>query len=228
MKYKWLLFDADGTLFDYEHASLTSLRKLFDRFGLEFGEEHHSKFEEINDQLWSYIENKELNVSLLSIKRFEILIDHFGFKCNPSEFSKTYLELLTLEAKLIDNAKVTISILSQNYSLMIITNGNKLVQRRKFDNSDIGHYFQDYVISNEVDAVKPDKKIFDICFERMEFPSKDEVLIVGDSLTSDIKGGKDYGIDTCWFNPKQIKNNSKIIADFEINNLDELITSVCK
>jgi HAD superfamily hydrolase (TIGR01509 family) len=110
--------------------------------------------------------------------------------------------------------------------LVLITNGLKEVQRSRLARSTISDCFSDVVISDEVGAAKPDVRIFQVAFERMGNPEKADVLIVGDSLTSDIKGGNEYGIDTCWFNPAQLVCDQDVEIQYEIRRLDELRTIV--
>jgi 2-haloacid dehalogenase len=107
--------------------------------------------------------------------------------------------------------------------MMIITNGLADVQRPRFARSAIGDCFADLVISEEVGAAKPHNRIFDIAFEKMQFPKQDEVLIIGDSLSSDIEGGNNYGIDTCWFNPQREPGNEEVEPTYEITALGELL-----
>jgi 2-haloacid dehalogenase len=109
---------------------------------------------------------------------------------------------------------------------MIITNGLRDVQRPRIAKSAIGGCFAGVVISEEVGASKPDGRIFEVAFERMGCPRKEDVLIVGDSLSSDMQGGSDYGIDTCWFNPQKKPRDPDVEIDYEIRDLRELLALV--
>ena len=110
--------------------------------------------------------------------------------------------------------------------LALITNGLKEVQRSRLAGSTIGDCFEAVVISDEVGAAKPDRAIFEIAFSRMNHPRNEQVLIVGDSLTSDIRGGADYGIDTCWFNPMRKPRDLDVESQYEISDLSELLDIV--
>jgi 2-haloacid dehalogenase len=222
MKYKWLLFDADGTLFDYDKAERLALKNTFAQIGYPFEEHYLNEYQRINRAIWLDFEKGRINQQRLRTRRSELLFEAINLHYDPQDFSVKYLANLAQGIYLIDGAERIVESLSRKFGVAIITNGLMDVQKPRFDKSSIRRYVKEIIISEEVGAAKPDKKIFDIAFERMRHPAKDEVLIIGDSLTSDIQGGHDYGIDTCWFNPEGKTNHQKIASDFEIQKLDEL------
>jgi 2-haloacid dehalogenase len=116
--------------------------------------------------------------------------------------------------------------LYEKVELVIITNGLKDVQKPRLARSTIGRYFADMIISDDVGAAKPSREIFDIAFRRMNDPDKGDVLIIGDSLSSDIKGGSDYGIDTCWFNPDRRICDLDIQINYEVTRLADILNIV--
>jgi len=222
MKYKWILFDADNTLFDYDAAEIGALRSTFEELGTPLTTDHHNTYRHINHQNWQAYERGEITQVVLRTRRFEQFLAAMGMGEEPVAISQRYLFHLGNRTDLVDGAKGVVEGLHGRVGLMIITNGLKDVQRSRFGQSEIGRYFHDIVISEEVGAAKPDGRIFDITFERMGNPQKSDVLIVGDSLTSDIRGGLDYGIDTCWFNPAGRPNTLGREVEFEIGRLEEL------
>ena len=141
---------------------------------------------------------------------------------NLTRFGAAYIQNLGQGAYLIEGAERVIKSLLGRVGLVLITNGLKDVQRSRLARSTIGDCFSAVVISEEVGAAKPDPRIFQAAFERMGNPKKEEVLIVGDSLSSDIKGGNAYGIDTCWFNPARLVCDQDVEIQYEIRHLDEL------
>lgn len=223
MNFKWLLFDADGTLFDYDRAEAHALADTFDQIGYPFKEEYLSEYRRINGSLWQAFEQGAINQNRLKEERFELLCQVFGLSLDPSVLGQLYLENLGRSTFLIDGAEETVKALANHYSLAIITNGLKDVQRPRIASSSIHSYFPVIVISEEVGAAKPDKKIFDIAFQRMGDPLRDEVLIIGDSLTSDITGALNYGIDSCWFNPDRQQRPVGLNIRYEIDELYDLI-----
>ena len=221
MKYKWLLFDADGTLFDYDKAEKQALKNTFAQIGYPFEAHYLNEYQKINRAMWLDFEKGKINQQRLRTRRFELLFEAVNLHHDSQDFSAKYLANLAQGTYLIDGAEEIIKTLSTKFGIVIITNGLMDVQRPRFDQSSIRRYIKEIIISEEVGSAKPDKKIFDIAFERMNHPAKDEVIIIGDSLTSDIQGGHNYGIDTCWFNPEG-KTNGQITTTFEIQRLDQL------
>jgi YjjG family noncanonical pyrimidine nucleotidase len=224
MKYSWLLFDADGTLFDYDKAESAALRKTFSGFDLRFRDPYLALYQRFNGQLWSDFEKGLVSQQEIRTRRFELLFDEIGQSCDLEAFGELYLVHLAQGTDLIDGAHEVVRALYGRVGLLIITNGIPEVQRPRFGRSAIRDYFADVVISGEVSAAKPSPRIFDAAFEIMGDPARDQVLIVGDSLTSDIAGGSSYGIGTCWFNPAGDPRPSAPRIDHEIGTLDQLLT----
>ena len=223
MKYKFLLFDLDGTIFDYDKAEMNALKKTFNDFGFGFEETHLELYRKFNAQVWREFEEGTLQQDELKIRRFDELKNSLKLDFNIYDFSDSYLKNLSGRTDLIDGSAEILDILQSNYKIFLITNGLKDVQRPRIAASEVAKYFKDIIISEEVGYAKPDPKIFDIAFKRMNNPGKDEVLLIGDSLSSDITGGSNYGVDTCWFNPKSIEKPHGLNITHEIKNLDELI-----
>jgi 2-haloacid dehalogenase len=222
MKYRWLLFDADGTLFDYDRAEAAALERTFGQAGLDFDPAYTALYRRINAEIWREFEQGTITPQRLRTRRFELLFAAAGITSGVQEFSARYLRNLAEETHLVDGAKEIVKELYGRAGLVLVTNGLTDVQRSRLARSTIGHYFADVVISEEIGAAKPDRRFFDIAFRRMGNPLKSDVLIVGDSLTSDIKGGSDYGIDTCWFNPRRIPRPLGVEIRYEIDDLKDL------
>jgi 2-haloacid dehalogenase len=226
MKYKWLLFDADGTLFDYDRAEATALERTFGQMGLGFDPGYAEAYRRINGNIWLAFEQGQISQQKLRTRRFELLFDAVGIECDPLRFSTDYLRNLAEGSQLMEGAEEIVKALYGQVGLLILTNGLTDVQRPRLARSLIGTYFAGMVISEEVGAAKPDGRIFDAAFQRMNNPKKQEVLMVGDSLSSDIKGGSDYGIDTCWFNPKRKPCDLGVEICYEIDDLKQVLDLV--
>ncbi len=221
-KYSWLFFDADGTLFDFDKTERMTFQKSLEISGLSYHPDLLKKYHQINSQLWANFELGKISLEDLKNNRFELFFEAINQNIDPNEFSQTFITGLAEGNYLLEDAENTIIELSKDYHLLIITNGLKEVQRSRFTSSMIYKYFEEIIISGEVGAAKPGTEIFDIAFAAIGNPPKADVLIIGDSLSSDIAGGLGYGIDTCWFNPKKAKNNKDFIPTYEISNLLEL------
>jgi len=223
MKYKWLLFDADGTLFDYDNAEVTALKTTFENSGAYFSDLYHQRYRQINVGLFKDLEKGLISSVELRTKRFELLFSEFDIDVDVKEFSKFYLKNLSENSMLISGALETIRHLYPEHKMLLVTNGIADVQRSRFDNSAIKKYFEDIIISDEVGFAKPATEFFDTAFTSMGQPAKEDVMIIGDSLTSDMTGGVKYQIDTCWYNPSKVQNENNLNITYEIIELQELL-----
>ncbi len=221
--YQWLLFDADGTLFDYDRAEAEALKQSFAQLGYGFKPDFSQAYRQINAGLWADFERGEITQAKLKIERFRSLCESLGLAADPADLSQRYLRNLALGTYLVDGAEGVVKSLAGRYRLAIITNGLKDVQRPRFASSAIHDYFSVIIISEEVGSAKPDGQIFDVAFAHMGWPRKEEVLMIGDSLSSDIIGGINYGIDTCWFNPNRLAQPPDLDIRYQITDLDQLL-----
>jgi len=226
MNYQWIIFDADGTLFDYDLAEITAIRKTFEYFGHDYNPGYLSVYRRCNKQLWDAFELGKVTIEKLKVQRFELLLNSLELSTDAGQFSKNYLIQLSKGTQLIGGAEDVLHALSDKVHMILMTNGIKEVQRSRLNLSTIKSYFSDIIISDEVGVAKPDSKIFEIALENMSILDKRTILMVGDNLSSDIKGGIDFGIDTCWYNPKQLEHNPEIRATYEVSDLKELLPIV--
>lgn len=223
MTYTWLLFDADGTLFDYEKAEAAALQRAFAELREHFKPSYLDIYRQIDRDIWQEFERGRITAERLRLRRFELLFQAIPLPLLPELFSPLYLQHLATGTDLIEGAQEVVSTLHGTYRLAIITNGLKDVQRPRLAQSTIGRYFAEMIISEEVGAVKPDPSIFEAAFARLGHPQRGEVLLIGDSLTSDIQGGRNYGLDTCWFNPAHQPARPDLTSTYEIHQLAELM-----
>lgn len=223
MKYKTILFDADGTLYDFEKASLQSLKSCFSKYNLSWSEETFETYEKINKKIWADFEKGLISTEEIKTERFKMFFEYVGITgIDAVQFSVDYLKYLSQNNYLLDDARDIVEKCSKKYEIVIVTNGLASVQNPRFNKSELKKYFSHIVISEEIGSAKPEKEIFDYTFELLNFPSKESVLIIGDNLSSDIKGGEKYGIDTCWINAKNAENHTDIKPTYEIKELNEL------
>lgn len=223
MKYEVILFDADDTLFDYGMAESHALHSTFSSYGMPTGAlDYASSYKEINHGLWADLERGLITSAVLRVERFNRLFSTHGLALDAQEFSASYLRFLGEGTFLIHGATEICRGLS-HLRLAIITNGIKEVQTSRIQGSPLCDVFEQIIISEEAGCQKPETGIFDYAFAKLGIEDKEKVLIVGDSLTSDIQGGINYGIDTCWFNPWGKANTSGITPKYEIRSLAELL-----
>ncbi|MBT3240312.1 MAG: noncanonical pyrimidine nucleotidase, YjjG family [Chloroflexi bacterium] len=221
-KYSWLFFDADGTLYDFEKTELIAFQKTFNLIGHPYHPDFLKKYHQINNQLWADFEAGKISLEDLKNNRFNLFFDSLDLKIAPDEFSHHFIEHLAEGHYLLKDAEELIKFLSKDYRLLLLTNGLKEVQRRRFSGSTIIDFFEEIIVSGEVGVAKPGSEIFDLAFAAVGNPQKARVLMVGDSLSSDIAGGLGYGIDTCWFNPNKSINIKDFEPTYEISNLHQL------
>ena len=226
MKYEWLLFDADNTLFDYDKAEAAALASTFEHFQLPFDQEAAAAYRRINGRIWIEFEQGLISQEALRAERFVRLFQFLHIDTDAEDFSAEYLHQLGLGTFLIPGADALLAALNPRCQLLLITNGIPDVQRPRLAASTIQQHFPKIVISGEVGAAKPDPKIFDAAFRLMGWPSREKVLIIGDSISSDIRGGQDYGIDTCWYNPNGRVPAGNVQPTYEIRELQQILVIV--
>lgn len=223
LRYSWLLFDADGTLFDYDQAEAKALQSAFHDFALPYTTRTMAEYHEINRQIWNDFENKRISAAELRTRRFDLLFEALGVNSDPDRFSAVYLRHLAAQTDLIAGAYELITTLRGRCRLGIITNGLHDVQRPRLERSTLAGMFDVVIVSEEIGAAKPEPAFFYTAFDRMGQPPKEEVLVTGDSLTSDIQGGINFGLDTCWYNPRKVSSDPYISPTYEITSLDQFI-----
>lgn len=224
MKYKVLLFDADDTLFDYEKAEYSALEMTFNNFNLDYDSNFHlSKYKEVNHEIWSELERKKITPDELKTERFRRLFNLLSIQnIDPIKFGNNYLINLSKGHYLIPFANETIKELHNNFTMAIVTNGLREVQRPRFYNSGISEYFKEIIISDEIGIAKPDSRIFEYALKQLNHTHKQSVLMIGDKLNSDIIGGNNYGIDTCWVNLAGTTNSTNIDPTYEIDSISKI------
>ncbi len=224
MKYELLIFDADKTLYDFNATERYALKNVFGEFNLPYKPDVHLKlFHEINKQIWAEFERKEISADELKPERFRRFFKRIGIEnISPQDFSDTYLSFLARNNQLLPDAKKMIEELSKDFKLALITNGLSKVQNSRLNGSELREFFDELIISEDVGIAKPDPKIFQMLFERIDFADKNKALMIGDNLASDILGGINFGIHTCWLNPNRKENNMEIIPTYEISRLYQL------
>ena len=202
MKYDIILFDADGTLLDFGRAEHEALQESLESMGIIPDEEMIKRYSEINDSLWKALERGEIEKDVLSYRRFELFFAHYGLSQDAREMAKRYVEALSTKGYLLDGAKELCQRLYGKARMFIVTNGIEYVQRRRYAFCGLSEYFEEIFISGCVGYEKPDVRYFEHVEMKISDFSKERAVIIGDSLTSDMRGGVNYGIDTCWYNPR--------------------------
>ena len=218
-----ILFDADGTLFDFRRAERHALNEAMASFDLAYDEAvHPAAYATINRALWQQLEQGGITADHLKIERFRRFCAALDVVVDPEAFSGEYLRRLAQGTFLIDGAEALLAALRTRVRLGIVTNGLAEVQRPRLARSAVGSLFETIVVSEELGVAKPDARIFQHALRQLRHDDMATVLMVGDCLEADIQGGCNAGLRTCWFNPSGVANGSDIRPTFEIARLSEL------
>ena len=202
-KYTTLLLDADDTLLNFAQAESRSIRLTCEEFGIPFSAEIGQAYSKINDALWKQLEKGNITRGEIRTRRFVEFVKHLGVSADPIAMADKYITLLSESGDIIDGADRLCEKLSRQYDLYMVTNGTTWVQKERLARSNIMPYFKGCFISEEMGTSKPAKIFFDKVFEEIGLDDLTKVCIIGDSLSSDIKGGMNAGIDTCYFGKRR-------------------------
>ena len=195
--YNLVFIDADETLFDFRKAERYALRQSFELFELEYSDDALLAYEAINSAIWKRLEKGELDQERLKVERFELLFDTLGADADAAVFSTTYLDWLGKGSFLLPGAQEICDYLAGKYRLAMVTNGIKEVQRARIGASPIAAHFTALVISGEAGSSKPDPAIFEHACGLLGMHDKEKMIMIGDSMSSDIRGGAKIGRASC-------------------------------
>jgi 2-haloacid dehalogenase len=223
-RYDWLLLDLDGTVLDYHRAESDALLATLTGLGLTVDDDLVAAYRQINAAAWAAYERGELSPGELRVRRWRELIDLHGLDADPVLTATAYVDNLAAGHVALDGAMAAVEALARDHRIGVVTNGFASVQRPRLAASGLDRHAEVVVISDEVGASKPDPAIFDVAFAAMGDPSRDRVLMVGDSLSSDIAGGIGYGLDTAWVtSPGTPPAPPELAPTHRIGSLTELV-----
>ena len=223
MKYEFLLFDADHTLFDFKKSEYFALKEALEFYGLPNTDDVIERYSVINVKYWKMLERGEIEKSDLMLARFVEFAKEYGFEKKAKALSDLYMSNLAHEAHLFDGALEMIEELSKKYRLFIITNGVKSTQDGRFGLSPITKYFEKIFISEVIGYEKPHKEFFDAVAQNIDGYIPEKAIVIGDSLSSDIKGAINSGIDCIWFNPIKKEAPKDLNITYTVENFDEIL-----
>lgn len=222
MKYQYLLWDIDGTVLDFHAAEEVAILSLCEKYQICCSKEQLSLYSEINGRYWEALERNEMTKQQILVGRFQEFFHEIGAdESLAARFNEDYQLALGDTICFQEQADEMLQKLKGDYILIAVTNGTKVAQEKKLRLSGLDQVFDFTFISEDVGVEKPNREFFDFVFEKTQVTDVSKAIIIGDSLTSDIKGGNQAGIDTCWYNPKQLQNTKGINATYEITHLEE-------
>ncbi|GIU19832.1 dUMP phosphatase [Shewanella colwelliana] len=218
MKYQWILFDADETLFHFD--AFKGLRLMFSRFGVDFTREDFDIYQTVNLPLWVDYQDGKISAAHLQVTRFQAWAEKL--KVSAQQLNDAFLTAMADICTLLPGAEELVNALHGKVNMGIITNGFTALQTIRLQRTGLLHAFCPVVISEEVGVAKPDLAIFEHALSQMNHPAREHVLMVGDNPHSDIQGGLNAGFDTCWLNHNNQLTPEGIMPHYQVSSLVEL------
>ena len=222
MRYDVILMDIDNTLLDFHAGTKEALTGLLGDFGLELTQEREARFHVINNRLWTAYEHGEIPKSAIFERRFAEFLGEMGIETDPLEANETYAKGLQQSAVLMPHCMELLDALQGKCRLFAVTNGVVTTQTPRLKKAGFGPHFEQIFISEAMGCKKPEKEFFDQCFAAIGPVDKSRCIILGDSLTSDMQGGRNAGITTCYLG----KNTGDPRCDYVISDLIEFLDIV--
>lgn len=219
---KIILIDVDNTLLDFNKCAGYAMRAACKKMGVEFFEGMTAVFHEINNRLWLGIEKGEITKAQLHRNRWRLIFERLGIDCDGVSFEKIFREYLVESAEPVEGAGELLKYLSGKYRVFTASNAFYDQQVSRLTRAGMLEYIEGMFISEKIGYEKPSKEFFDECFLQLGNPPKEEVIIIGDSLTADIGGGASYGIKTCWYNPDRKPKPEDYAIDYTVQRLCDI------
>lgn len=219
--FRHLFFDLDNTILDFSHASHLAFKEMLNHFGHAESPEVYEIYNEGNHKVWKDFEDGKINAMQLRAERFDLLLNKMEWSGQGLEWNKIYIDCIVRNTKYVDGALDVVSNLAEKYSIHIVTNGLKEAQRPRIKTSELESFLASITVSDEIGIAKPHYDFFKVAMQNARLDDKSKVLMIGDSYRSDIKGGVNFGLQTCWFNHDKTLIDEKM-HDFEIHHISEL------
>ena len=224
MSYKYLLFDLDHTLFDFDAAEDIALNHLLLEQGVKEIQAYKDYYVPMNKALWKNLEQKKITKSELIRSRFSRLFTHFGQEKDGSYLAERYQFFLSQQGQTFPGAENLLkNLLERHYEIYAATNGITLIQNGRLAQSGLAPYFKQIFISEQLQTQKPDALFYERIGQQIPGFSKDKTVMIGDSLTADIQGGNNAGIDTIWYNPHHLENKTQAQPTYEVDSYQALL-----
>ena len=219
---EFLFLDLDDTILDFHRAERIALSKTIREFGAEPTDEILSRYHDINKWHWEQLELGTMTRAEVLVGRFRMLFAERGLDVDAAAVARSYEQNLSIGHYFLPGAEAAVDALSQKYRLFLASNGTASVQKGRMTSANLYRFFEKIFVSQEIGHNKPSKAYFDSCFAQIPDFDPRKAMIVGDSLSSDILGGINAGIKTCWVNPAHAAPKNGIRPDYEIEALHQL------
>ena len=224
MTYKFLLFDLDHTLLDFDTAEDIALTQLLKEEGVEDIRAYKDYYVPMNKALWKDLEEKKITKQELVNTRFSKLFSHFGIEKDGVYLAERYQFYLAQQGQVFSGAMELLdSLIDRGYELYAATNGITTIQTGRLAQSGLAPYFNQVFISEQLQTQKPDALFYEKIGQQIAGFDKEKTLMIGDSLTADIQGGNNADIDTIWYNPQRIENHTQAQPTYEVHSYQDLL-----
>ena len=224
MTYKFLLFDLDHTLLDFDSAEDVALSHLLKEEGVEDIQAYKDYYVPMNKALWKDLEQKKITKAELINTRFEKLFAHFGIEKDGAYLAERYQFFLSKQGQTFSGVEDLLkNLIKQGYELYAATNGITFIQTGRLEQSGIAPFFKEIFISEQLHTQKPDAEFYEKIGARIPNFDKNRALMIGDSLSADIQGGNNAGIDTIWYNPHHLENKTQAHPTYEVDSYQALL-----
>ena len=224
MTYKFLLFDLDHTLLDFDAAEDVALTQLLKEEGVADIQEYKDYYIPMNKALWKDLELKKITKNELVNTRFAKLFAHFGIEKDGAYLAERYQFFLSKQGQIFSGAMELLdNLIERGYELYAATNGITKIQTGRMAQSGLAPYFNQVFISEQLQTQKPDTLFYEKIGQQIAGFSKEKTLMIGDSLTADIQGGNNAGIDTIWYNPHHLENKTQAHPTYEVDSYQALL-----
>lgn len=222
--FEFLFLDLDNTILDFDKAESIAIPKTLAHFGITVTPELLQRYHLINKNSWEMMERGEISRQIVGMHRFDVFFKELGVEVDAWACEDLYQKNLAMGHYFLPGAEEAVHRLSKKYRLFLASNGTASVQEGRMSSANLYPYFEKVYVSEQIGASKPSIEYFDRCFAQIPDFDPKKAIIVGDSLTSDILGGINAGIATCWINPKHLPGREDIRPDYELEGLYQLET----
>ena len=222
MEKKIVLLDLDNTIIDFNECARRSIMDIFQNLGFHYDDNVFNTFLTENVKIWKRLELGEIDKPYLRANRWNIILNRLGIDYDGTIIEERFENGVALGAYPVEGAYELLDYLYDKYDLYVVSNGLKFVQESRVKIGKYDKYFKALFLSEDIGIQKPDIRFFRHCHEKLGYPDKSMIILIGDSLSADIKGGNDFGIDTIWFNIHGDENKTDVTPTYIVNKLKEI------
>lgn len=214
--------DLDNTIIDFNECARHSIMNIFADLGFHYDEHVFETFITENVKIWKRLELGEIDKPYLRANRWNIILGKLGIKYDGTIIEERFENGVAKGAYPVEYAYELLEYLYKKYDIYVVSNGFRFVQESRVKIGKYDKYFKELFLSEDIGIQKPDIRFFDYCYEKIGCPPKEDLILIGDSLSADIKGGNNFEIDTIWFNKNSDPESDTIKATYTVNKLEEI------